>query len=117
MKRNPPAHERIRRRTSVMVARTAAKGPDAVLRRLRALDRELDVQRASELLIAAAAFLGAGLYRPERAGWLALTGAAASLLLQHAMTGWSPAAGLLRQLGLRTAREIEEEREALTDSA
>ena len=39
--------------------------------------------------------------------------AVATFLLQHAVQGWCPPVGLLRRLGVRTEREIDEERYAL----
>jgi hypothetical protein len=35
---------------------------------------------------------------------------AGGFMVQHALQGWCPPIALLRRLGVRTAREIEEER-------
>jgi hypothetical protein len=42
-----------------------------------------------------------------------LSGIVLSLLLQHAVQGWCPPLAVLRRRGVRTRREIEEERYAL----
>jgi hypothetical protein len=45
--------------------------------------------------------------------WYFLPTAVATFLLQHAVQGWCPPVGLFRRLGVRTEREIDEERYAL----
>ena len=45
--------------------------------------------------------------------WYLLPAAVATFLLQHAVQGWCPPVGLFRRLGVRTQREIDEERYAL----
>ncbi|MBI5201938.1 MAG: hypothetical protein HY925_10160 [Elusimicrobia bacterium] len=104
--------ERIRRRTSVRVARAAAGGPEALRRRLARLSWEPDIHRACGTSLAAAALLGAGL-AGRRKSWLLLTGAAAGLWAHQVATGTGPACRLLRRLGFRTTREILQERETL----
>jgi len=46
-------------------------------------------------------------------GFLILPIAVTGFLLQHAVQGWCPPMPVLRRLGFRTPREIEEERSAL----
>lgn len=45
--------------------------------------------------------------------FFALPALVAGFLLQHALQGWRPPAPLFRRLGIRTAGEIAEERDAL----
>ncbi|MBI4347428.1 MAG: hypothetical protein HY553_11265 [Elusimicrobia bacterium] len=110
--RRPSTTERIRRRTSARVARAAAAGPAALRRRLHRLDWEPDLGRGSHVLLASAALLGLGLSGRSRA-WLLLAGAATGLLGHEAATGAGPFRWLLRNLGLRTEAEIDQERETL----
>jgi hypothetical protein len=81
--------------------------------RIDALDREWDIERYLEVLSPALALVGVGLgIRGHRRGLL-LSGIVLSLLLQHAVQGWCPPLAVLRRRGVRTRREIEEERYAL----
>lgn len=107
------ATERIRRKTGRSVAQASAHGATAVQERLGTLDREWSVERTSQLLWALTTLAGLTLGRGDRRHWLAVSGASAGFLVQAAIFGWSPAYPLLRRLGFRTPREIEEERETL----
>jgi hypothetical protein len=81
--------------------------------RIDALDREWDIERYLEVLAPALALVGVGLgIRGHRRGLL-LSGIVLCLLLQHAVQGWCPPLAVLRRRGVRTRREIEEERYAL----
>ena len=120
----PASSERVAIHTSKAVARRLqnefedrlayfAGHPGGIDSRLAELDREWDIERAIEAnastLALAGVVLGAGLDRR----WLALSGLVAGFLLQHSLQGWCPPVPVLRQLGFRTAREIERERYAL----
>ena len=94
------------------VARYAAQGPDAIARRLARLDREWDIERILEANAAGVSLFGIFLATRHR-GWLALPMTVAAFLLLHAIQGWCPPVPILRRLGFRTAREIDQERTAL----
>ncbi|MGB3901241.1 DUF2892 domain-containing protein [Aminobacter sp. J44] len=81
--------------------------------RLRALDREWDIERAIEANASALALAGVILGATSDRRWLALPMAVSGFLLQHAIQGWCPPVPVLRRLGFRTAREIDQERYAL----
>jgi hypothetical protein len=107
------ANERIRRETEARVAAYAEAGPDRLDERLRELDEEWDIERALEtngstLLLAG---LALGVFANRR--WLAVPALVGGFCLQHALQGWCPPIEVFRRLGIRTAREIEEERTAL----
>jgi hypothetical protein len=120
----PASSERVATHTSKAVERRLqhefedrlayfAGHPGEIESRLKELDREWDIERAIEanasMLALAGVVLGAGVDRR----WLALTGLVTGFLLQHSLQGWCPPVPVLRQLGFRTAREIERERYAL----
>ena len=57
--------------------------------------------------------IGLALGRLMNRRWYFPPTAVATFLLQHAVQGWCPPVGLFRRLGVRTEREIDEERYAL----
>jgi hypothetical protein len=81
--------------------------------RLDELDREWDIERALEANAAAVSLIGLALGRLVSRRWYFLPTAVATFLLQHAVQGWCPPVGLFRRYGVRTQREIDEERYAL----
>lgn len=103
----------IRERTKARIARYAA-APEVELRdRLEALDYEWDIERMLEANAAGVVLLGLLMGRTFDRRWYALSGAAGVFLMQHVLQGWCPPVSLFRRLGIRTAREIEHERNAL----
>lgn len=81
--------------------------------RLIEIDKEWDIERIIEnnasIVMLATVYLGATVNKK----WLIASGLAAGFLLQHAVQGWCPPIPILRRLGFRTQREIDEERAVL----
>ena len=90
-----------------------ARHPDHIGPRLHQLDREWDMERTLEANAATLALTGTllGLFVDRR--FLALPVAVTAFLLQHALQGWCPPVPFFRKRGVRTMREIDEERFAL----
>lgn len=110
---HPDINRRIRRQTDATVRYFAAR-PHEIGRRLKELDEEWNIERALEANASALALAGTSLALVTRnRAWLALPFAVTTFLLQHAVQGWCPPLPVLRRLGFRTAREINEERAAL----
>lgn len=107
------ARERIRSRIEKNVAAYAGAPPEVIERRIDELDKEWDIERALESNAAGVILSGLVLGTFVHRRWLALSGVAAAFLLQHALQGWCPPLPIFRRLGVRTASEIDEEREAL----
>lgn len=107
------ANEAIRRETWGNVARVVAQGPEAIAARLAELDREWDIERTLEANAATVALIGLGLGTFVDRRFHLLPAAVGAFLLQHALQGWCPPLPVFRRLGVRTAREIDEERFAL----
>lgn len=120
-----PRHDRVRAHTASSVN---ARIDDAMRDRLFAystctdeeisariaeLDREWDIERYLEVLAPMFALSGItlGVLRDRR--WLLLAGGVLAFLVQHALQGWCPPLAVLRRMGVRTRREIDEERYAL----
>jgi hypothetical protein len=93
--------------------RDSALGEHELSQRIAALDREWDIERYLEVIAPAVSLGGLvlGLTRDRR--WLALPTVVLGFLVQHAVQGWCPPLGFLRRGGVRTRREIDEERYAL----
>lgn len=103
----------IRRRTEQNVFRVAEAGTPAIDNRLTELDNEWDIERFVETLAPSFTLAGIALGLTKNRKWFALPLFVQAFFLQHAVQGWCPPIPILRRLGVRTAREIEEERNAL----
>ena len=114
-----PAHTpdeynaRICRQTEQNVAHYAQRGGQAINQRLAELDQEWDIERTLEANAATISLVGLGLGAFVDRRFFALPALVAGFLLQHAVQGWCPPVPLFRRLGVRTQREIDEERYAL----
>ena len=92
--------------------RDSTLSDEEIVARIEALDREWDIERYLEVFAPGVALAGLGLALRNR-NWLILPVAVLAFLAQHAIQGWCPPLGALRASGVRTRREIEEERYAL----
>ena len=106
-------NENIRRQTEKNITRYANAGPAAIERRLQELDEEWDIERMLEANAATFSLLGLTLGATVDRKWFLFPGVIAAFLLQHAVQGWCPPVPVFRRMGVRTAREIDEERFAL----
>lgn len=107
------ANKQIRGDTEIRVAETVSCGPEAIQRRLAELDREWDIERSLQTNFAIVSLLGLTLGKLVDRRWHWFTAVAAGFMVQHALQGWCPPAGVMRRLGFRTIAEIEHERQAL----
>jgi hypothetical protein len=109
-------NERIRRQTDDNIARIANGGRPAIQRRLAELDREWDIERTLEANAAGAVLVSSLLGLTVSRKFLLLPPVVGAFLLQHAVQGWCPPLPIFRRLGVRTASEIERERDALKNA-
>ncbi len=110
---SPVGSDHVERETLRRLRRYADRENGAIVRRLRRLDREWDIERVLALNAAVVGLAGLALGVTRDRRWLALPGAVFSFLALHALQGSCPPVTILRQLGVRTRREIERERYAL----
>lgn len=103
---------RIRRQTELNLC-YFAQYPQEIGRRLAELDREWDIERTLEANAAGVSLLGLALGLTSGQRFLALPVGVAAFLMQHAVQGWCPPLPVFRRLGIRTVREIDQERYAL----
>jgi hypothetical protein len=117
-------HDRVRNNTTADVNREIREltdrriemlrdDPDAMAKRLEALDAEWDVERALGLASSALSLFGFAMASGRRKRWLLLPITVQAFFLQHATQGWCPPLPVLRRLGFRTQQEIERERYTL----
>jgi hypothetical protein len=100
---------RIQGRTLHDVSRYVGADPFFIDERIRELEREWNVERALEAKAATLSLAGVALGLTVDRRFFILPAIAAAFLLQQAFQGWSPPMPLLRGLGIRTAREIQDE--------
>ena len=93
--------------------RDSTASDEALSARIEALDREWDIERYLEVLAPSVALTGIALSLIGGRKWLLLPGAVLGFLVQHAVQGWCPPLAVLRRRGVRTRKEIDEERFAL----
>lgn len=81
--------------------------------RLKELDAEWDIERAIEANASTLILTSMALGAIANKKWFILSAAVAGFLLQHSLQGWCPPVPILRRLGFRTQREIDNERTIL----
>lgn len=106
-------NRKIRHDSWQSIEQASLGGMPAIDHRLQALDREWDIERTLEANAASVSLLGCALGAFVDRRFFVLPAVVAGFLLQHALQGWCPPLPLFRRLGVRTSREIEEERAAL----
>jgi hypothetical protein len=99
-------------RTLESVTQHAKANPQTLEKRLAELDHEWNTARLLETTEAAVILGGVGL-GVLNVWWLLLSGAAALVLLSHALFGWDPLLPLSRKWRFRTVSEIDDEYYAL----
>lgn len=105
-------NQQIRQRMEENVAYFAAH-PHEIEQRLHELDHEWDIERTLEANASALSLTGVALGAFVDKRWLLLPAAVTGFLLQHALQGWCPPVIFFRRRGIRTAKEIDQERYAL----
>ena len=106
-------NDQIRAETERSVRHYAGAGRSAISARLRELDREWDIERTLETNAAALACTGAILALTANRKFAWISAVVTGFLLQHALQGWCPPLPIFRKRGVRTAREIHQEKTAL----
>lgn len=107
-----PSNKKIQARIQQNISTFTNGSPVAIEDRLEELDKEWDIERLLQTNFAIVSLLGLTLSRwsPK---WLLLTAGAAGFMVQHALQGWCPPLSAFRRLGVRTYKEIDDERFAL----
>lgn len=107
-------NEQIRHETQERVAEYERNDRNALItRRLKELEHEWDVERTLQTNFATLSLVALALAFKSDKRWLILAAGVPAFMVQHALQGWCPPLPVLRRLGVRTAREIADERFAL----
>lgn len=106
------AQKRIRLETVENIAACLGAGPEQINRRLKELDYESDIERVIAINASSLSLFGLTLSIVNRR-WIILPMTVAYFLLQHGIQGWCPPVPVLRGFGVRTRREIDDERNIL----
>lgn len=104
---------RIDRETVNRVRYYAPLNEGEISHHIKELDREWDVERFLEVSASSLGLSGLVLSILHNRKWLMLTGFVLPFLLQHAVQGWCPPLTLFRRMGIRTRKEIDEEKYAM----
>ncbi len=106
---NQRIHEEARQR----VLDASNESETQISARIHKLDREWDIERWLEMNASALAFTGVlcGLFVNRK--FFAIPCLVLPFLFQHAVQGWCPPVPILRRRGVRTQKEIDEEKFAL----
>lgn len=81
--------------------------------RIKELDQEWGIERVLEVNASVLSLTGLILGATVHKRWFILPGVVATFLLQHGIQGWCPPLPVLRVLGCRSRKEIDEERYSL----
>ncbi|GAB6180852.1 hypothetical protein JCM14036_21710 [Desulfotomaculum defluvii] len=89
------------------------KSQEEIGDRIKELDKEWDTERTLETNFGALVLLSTLLGYTVNKKWFALGGIASAFLLQHAIQGWCPPLPVIRNIGIRSSKEINREKNAL----
>lgn len=106
-------NDEIRAATQRSVQRYAGADEEEITRRIDELDREWNIERTLEMNAATLACTGALLALTVNRRFAWISAVVTGFLLQHALQGWCPPLPIFRKRGVRTAREINQEKTAL----
>lgn len=107
------ANREIDRKTLENIRQHSNLSDQQISQRLSELSREWDMEKTLEVNASSLAFIGLALGTFVNKRWYILPGVVATFLLQHGLQGWCPPLPLFRKMGIRTRREIDEEKYAL----
>lgn len=106
-------NERIDSSIRHSISRYKGRSHAEISERIRELDQEWSIERTLEVNASTLALSGTLLGAFVNRRWFILPGIVSAFLLQHGLQGWCPPLPIMRSLGIRSRREIDEERYAL----
>jgi hypothetical protein len=110
---NPQQNQRTDAQTQQCLERHATGDREAISRHVDALDREWDVERYLQMNAGIVSLSGVVLGAMVSRRFLVLPAVVFGFFFQHATQGWCPPLPVFRKMGVRTRREINQEKYAL----
>ena len=104
---NKKIHRASERKLKLLGEFSDRKGLTAAIQKL---DREWDTERVLEANAAALTAAATVLTLKKGRVWSLLSGAVSFFLMAHALIGWCPPLPVIRRLGVRTPKEIQNEK-------
>ncbi|WML35419.1 DUF2892 domain-containing protein [Clostridium sp. OS1-26] len=105
------ANQKIKEETLNNINYYRGRSDVEISNRIKELNNEWDIERFLETNASILIVLGSILsITSNKKYWPFFTGAIGGFLLQHAIKGWCPPLPIIRNLGIRTSSEIDEEK-------
>ncbi|SEM54532.1 Protein of unknown function [Mesobacillus persicus] len=108
-------NDSIQEQTNLNLNDYKTKSKEEIQARLHKLDHEWDTERVLEVNFASIVLISSLYGLLGRKKWLVLSGIASVFMIQHALQGWCPPLAVIRRLKVRTAAEINLERNGLKE--
>jgi hypothetical protein len=113
MNTDDEVNAQIQHDTKARIAKLHHASEARITRRIQELEEEWDIERTLEANAATACLIGVTLGATVNRRFFFFPAVIGGFLLQHALQGWCPPLPIFRRLGVRTQREIDDERFAL----
>lgn len=110
---NSAVNNIIRNQTIESIDSHFSSNENQITDRINELNHEWDMERIIEVNAASLVIISTILGLKCSPKWFLVTTGVGAFLLQHALQGWCPPVPLARQMGVRTAEEINHEKIAL----
>lgn len=112
---DPGINKAIFNRTGSNIIKLTTSTDAKIKHRISELDQEWDTERVLEANFAIVSIICTILGYKVNKKFFLLGGIASVFLLQHALQGWCPPLSIIRRLGVRTAEEINYEKQVIRD--
>ena len=109
-------NQKIDQKTQQSIQYYSMQNEMVIKSRIKELDREWDIERVLALNASLFALSGVILGATVSKKWLILPTVVTIFLAQHAIQGWCPPLPLFRKTGIRSRKEIDKERYALSET-
>ncbi|MGG5252386.1 DUF2892 domain-containing protein [Neobacillus sp. SM06] len=106
-------NEAIQRKIAENIRLFKEKDKTEIKQRLEELDFEWDTERVLETNLSIITLISSIYGLTKNRAWMLVSGTASVFMIQHALQGWCPPLSLIRRLGIRTAEEIDQEKDGL----
>lgn len=103
-------NEKISDKTIENIKHYEKQTPDQLIKRLNELNHEFDTERVLETTASVFILLGSILAIVHHINWIYFVFIISFFLLIHALIGWCPPLPIIRRIGVRSQKEIDDEK-------